>query len=228
MRSTVLFCFLAITSFSLLAQEYNQFDADGKRHGKWQKRYDNSDQLRYEGTFDHGKEIGAFKFYKPSSGNSPTAIKTFSKDNDTVKIKYFTAKGKVISKGQMINKDRVGTWTYYHNGSDKVMMTEIYKSGKLNGDQLTYFDNGQLTEKTSFVEGKRQGKRIMYSEKGAVLKEFSYDNDQLHGLTKYYDTSSGKLIIEGNYKRDRKDGIWKYYEDGKLIEQKSYPLQNRG
>ncbi|GAA4270858.1 toxin-antitoxin system YwqK family antitoxin [Aquimarina gracilis] len=227
MRSTFLFCVLIVTSFSLAAQEYNQFDADGKRHGKWRKRYENSDQIRYEGTFDHGKEVGEFKFYKPSSGDSPTAIKTFSKDNDTVQIKYYTKKGKVISEGLMFKKDRIGMWTYYHNGSNKVMMTEEYKLGKLNGQQLTYFENGQLTEKTSFVDGKRQGERVMYSEKGTVLKEFKYDNDQLHGLTKYYDTD-GNLIIEGNYKRDRKDGIWKYYENGRLIEQKSYPLQNRG
>ncbi|MBQ0735767.1 toxin-antitoxin system YwqK family antitoxin [Aquimarina celericrescens] len=227
MRSTFLFCVLGVISFSLLGQEYNTYDANGKRHGKWQKRYENSDQLRYEGTFDHGKEIGEFKFYKPSGGNTPTAIKIFSKDSDTVQIKYFTAKGKIISKGQMINKDRIGVWTYYHNGSDKIMMTEHYKSGKLNGEQLTYFENGQLTEKTIYVDGKRQGKRTMYSEKGVVLKEFTYENDQLHGMTKYYDTQ-GELIIEGNYKRDRKDGIWKYYENGKLSEQKLFPLQKSG
>ncbi len=224
MRSTFLFCVLAFASLSLLGQEYNQFDADGKRHGKWRKRYENSDQIRYEGTFDHGKEIGEFKFYKPSSGNTPTATKVFTKDNDTVHVKYFTAKGKVISKGLMVYKDRIGTWTYYHNGSNKVMMTEEYKGGKLDGEQLTYFENGQLTEKTTYVRGKREGERIMYSETGVVLKEFIYENDQLHGLTKYYDTD-GNLIIEGNYKRDRKNGIWKYYENGKLKQRKSFPLQ---
>ena len=230
MRSTFLFCVLVFTCYSVLGQKYNAYntyDAEGKRHGRWQKRYDNSDQLRYEGTFDHGKEVGEFKFYKPSSGESPTAIKIFSKNSDTVKIKYFSQKGAIISKGQMLGKDRVGKWIYYHNGLDKIMMTEQYESGKLNGEQLTYFKNGQLTEKTTYLEGKRNGKRLIYSESGIVIKEFEYEEDKLHGMTKYYDTD-GKLIIEGNYKRDRKDGIWNYYTNGKLSEQKLFPAQKRG
>ncbi|SHJ52765.1 toxin-antitoxin system YwqK family antitoxin [Aquimarina spongiae] len=227
MRNAFLFCICAFVGIAVSGQEYNQFDADGKRHGKWRKRYDNSDQIRYEGTFEHGKEIGEFKFYKPSGGNKPTAIKTFSKDNDTVLVKYYSQKGKVISEGNMVLKDRVGLWKYYHNGSDKIMMSEEYKAGKLHGEQLTYFTNGKLTEKTTYTLGKRNGKRLIYSEKGLMLKEFTYENDQLHGLTKYYDTD-GNLIIEGNYKRDRKDGIWKYYTDGKLTEQKKFPLQNGG
>ncbi len=227
MRSTFLFCVIVFTFFSALGQKYNAYDAQGKRHGKWQKKYENSDQLRYEGTFDHGREVGEFKFYKPSGGNTPTAIKFFSENSDTVKVKYFAKNGKVISEGAMIDKDRIGLWKYYHNDSKKVMMTENYQSGKLHGEQLTYFDNGELTEKTTYTEGNRQGKRIVYSEKGTILKEFTYENDQLHGVTKYYDTN-GKLIIEGNYKRDRKDGIWKYYENGKLKEQKLFPLKKSG
>ncbi|MBW1294894.1 toxin-antitoxin system YwqK family antitoxin [Aquimarina litoralis] len=209
------------------AQEFNAFDSDGKRHGKWQKKYENSNQIRYEGTFDHGKEIGEFKFYKPNSGKVPTAIKIFSKENDSVQVKYFTARGKVISEGKMIGKDRVGIWKYYHRGSTKIMMTEEYELGKLHGEQKTYFENGQLTEKTIYNNGERQGKRIVYSEKGILLKEFTYVNDQLHGITKYYDPN-GKVKIEGNYKRDRKDGIWKYYEDGKLMEQKQFPIGKNG
>ncbi len=224
MRNTFLFCVLIFTGSFIFGQEYNKFDAEGKRHGKWRKRYENTEQLRYEGAFDHGKEVGEFKFYKLSSGDFPTATKIFSKDHDTVTVKYFTKKGKVISEGKMVDKNRVGLWKYYHNDSNKIMMTEHYLLGKLHGEQLTYFDNGQLTEKNNYVDGKREGIRIMYSEDGIKIKEFTYENDQLHGMTKYYDTK-GVLLIEGNYKRDRKDGIWKYYENGKLSEQKLFPLK---
>ncbi|WP_438711566.1 toxin-antitoxin system YwqK family antitoxin [Aquimarina muelleri] len=228
MRIRFLFCVLVFVSFNAIAQEYNKFDEEGKRHGKWQKTYENSDQLRYEGTFEHGKEVGEFKFYKLNSDKFPTAIKMFSKSNDTIKIKYYTQNGQVISKGNMIGKDRIGLWEYYHNGSDKkIMMTEQYKLGRLNGEQLTYFENGQLTEKITYFDGKRNGKRFIYSNTGVIIKEFTYENDQLHGPTKYYDTN-GDLLIEGNYKRDRKDGIWNYYEKGKLSEQKLFPVQKRG
>ncbi|WP_299185580.1 hypothetical protein [uncultured Aquimarina sp.] len=227
MRNRFLFfVFTYITAIGY-AQKFNSFDVDGKRHGKWQKKYENSDQLRYEGTFDHGKEVGEFKFYKPNSGKMPTAIKVFSSDSDSVQIKYFTAKGKVISKGKMFGKQRVGVWTYYHKGSSEIMMTEEYKAGKLDGEQKTYFENGQLTEKIIYTNGKKQGKRIVYSQKGVLIKEFTYVDDQLHGITKYYDVK-GKVKIEGTYKRDRKDGVWNYYENGKLLEQKTFPLGKTG
>ena len=48
---------------SLTAQnELNGFDENGERHGIWRKNYPNSYQLRYEGKFNHGKEIDTFKF----------------------------------------------------------------------------------------------------------------------------------------------------------------------
>ena len=40
----------------------NGFDADGARHGLWKKYYPGTDQLRYEGRFQHGKEIGECKY----------------------------------------------------------------------------------------------------------------------------------------------------------------------
>ncbi len=225
--NTRILCFvLLLSSCIAVSQEFNAMDADGKRHGQWKKTYENSTQVRYEGTFDHGKEVGVFKFYKPTSGKQPTAIKRFSKTSNTVQVQYFTARGAVISEGTMIGKERVGVWKYYHNGSKKVMMTEMYTAGKLDGEQLTYFKNGQLTEKTTYIAGKREGKRILYSDKGTIIKEYSYVNDQLHGPTKFFDTQ-GVLKIEGNYKKNRKDGVWNYYEAGKLKEQKLFPLQKK-
>ena len=53
--------FFVIIAF---AQKNNQMDADGNRHGIWKKNFDNTQQVRYEGEFNHGKEIGLFKFYK--------------------------------------------------------------------------------------------------------------------------------------------------------------------
>lgn len=226
MKIVIFNVFLILTGV-LTAQDYNKYDTDGKRHGKWLKKYEGSDQVRYMGTFDHGREVGEFKFYKPNSGDTPTAVKLFSKDSDSVLVKYYTSKGKVISEGKMVGKTREGQWKYYHNGSNKIMMIENYKNDKLDGEQKTFFDNGQLTEQTFYKNGRREGKRLIYSEEGKLMKEFTYEDDLLHGVTKYYDLD-GKLQIEGNYKKNKKDGVWKYYRDGKLDEQKLFPLHKRG
>ncbi|WP_459212890.1 toxin-antitoxin system YwqK family antitoxin [Aquimarina rhabdastrellae] len=226
MKAVLMLTTLLLTIVSQ-AQKINQFDENGERHGKWMKRYDNSPQIRYEGTFEHGKEIGEFKFYKPKSGKQPTAIKIFSKNTDSVTVTYYTQKGVVISKGKMIAKNREGLWTYYHLGGKKVMMTEIYKEGKLNGPQETFFTNGKPTEKVTYINGKREGKKYIYSDEGVVLKEFTYESDKLNGITKYYN-SEGVVTIEGTYRNDKKHGIWNYYKNGKLTEQKLFPLKKKG
>ena len=35
----------------------NQFDAQGKRHGVWEKKFPGTDQLRYEGFAKMGKKL---------------------------------------------------------------------------------------------------------------------------------------------------------------------------
>ena len=63
MRSIILLITLLFTCF-LSAQEINQFDENGERHGKWQKKFEGTNEYRYHGQFEHGKEIGMFKYYK--------------------------------------------------------------------------------------------------------------------------------------------------------------------
>ena len=54
----ILLFFVCVMGWS---QDINQFDAEGKRHGVWKKNFEGTDQLRYEGEFDHGKEIDWLK-----------------------------------------------------------------------------------------------------------------------------------------------------------------------
>lgn len=202
-------------------EEINSYNDQGERHGPWKGYYEEEpSQLKYEGTFDNGEEIGVFKFYQPGL-KQPVATKTFRPASDTVEVKYLAQNGKIISEGNMLGQDRIGTWTYYHKNSDKVMMVENYKKGKLQGEKLTYYDNGQIAEKAKYENGKLQGERMLYSVKGVVLEHLTYDNGELHGPAKFYN-GKGELMSEGNYKRDKHSGIWKYYENGSLKEEKDF------
>jgi antitoxin component YwqK of YwqJK toxin-antitoxin module len=206
-----------------LAQEkINQYDDDGKRHGVWKKYYENSDQLRYEGTFEHGKEIGVFKFYCGDCEDNPTVIRTFNVNDRSAHVQFFTVKGKLVSEGKMIGKDRIGKWVYYHKSSDKVMTLEIYNNGKLDGKKVTYYTNDQITEETEYKNGLKNGMNNFYSPEGIQIKKLIYKNGLLHGPAYYFD-SNGSLILEGNYKNGKKNGLWKHYEDGALIKEETFP-----
>ncbi|APY09768.1 preprotein translocase YidC [Seonamhaeicola sp. S2-3] len=215
-------------SFSALAQDINQFDENGKRHGIWKKNFEGTKVLRYEGEFKHGKEIGTFKFYKNIRGKAVlTATKQFNENNNKALVKFFTSKGKIISEGEMDGKKYIGTWKYYHNTSNKIMTLENYnENGNLDGERFVYYSNGKVAEKKNYVNGKLEGESIWYSINNVVLKRFIYKNNELHGASKIYNTK-GELIVEGTYKHDKKHGIWKYYENGKLVEEKDFTPKSK-
>lgn len=206
--------------------DINQLDEQGRRHGMWKKHYPDSEQLRYEGQFEHGKEIGNFKFYCEDCKSRPSVTKSFQKNSEIVDVKYFTNKGNVLSEGKMKGKERVGEWLYYHTDSKVVMTRENYSNGVINGKTTTYYPNGKITEETEFKNGIKEGENNYYSPDGVLLKKLFYKNDQLDGRVFYYD-SNGDVKIEGNYKDGKKRGLWKYYKDGKVVEEETFPKKNR-
>lgn len=219
-KFTFLLVFVSTFAF---AQEINQFDAEGKRHGIWKKNFEDTDQIRYQGAFEHGKEVGEFKFYKLVKKKSVlTATKVFNPNDNSAEVKFLASNGKVISEGKMNGKLYVGKWVYYHNKSDEIMTLENYNNnGELDGEKLVYYKEGVVAERANFVAGKQQGKSLWYSVKGVVLKEFIYDNGELHGVAKYY-SPKAELLAEGKYERGKKVGLWKYYEDGKLTNETNF------
>ena len=212
--------FLCVDAFS--QSEINQMDAQGQRHGVWKKTYPGTDQLRYEGAFEHGKEVGEFKFYCEECKDKPYVVKNFNDKDDVAIVKYFTIKGKLVSEGKMKGKDRIGEWVYYHEKSKEVMTRENYEDGKLHGKVITYYPNGKITEETDYKNGIKEGEDNYYSPDGVLLKNLFYKDDELQGEALYYD-AFGNVIIEGFYKNGKKHGLWKYYKDGKVILEETFP-----
>ena len=217
-----------LTIVNTYAQDINQFDSEGLRHGIWKKTFDGTNAIRYEGQFDHGKEIGLFKFYKYVDKKSIlSATKQYNNEDDIAEVKFFSSKGKLISQGNMKGKNFIGIWKYYHKNSDAEMRIENYDDqGLQQGELLIYYENGTVAERSFYNNGKLDGNSFMYNEQGVKIKEFSYNNDVLNGPSKFYD-STGQLLIEGNYRNGKKHGVWKYYEDRKLKEEKDFTRRSR-
>ena len=210
------------------AQNINQLDSNGKRHGIWKKNFDGTNITRYEGAFFHGKEIRLFKFYKNINKKAVlTATKQFNENNNKSEVKFFTSTGKLVSEGLMDGKHYIGTWKYYQKNSDKLLTLELYNDlGKLHGERFVYYANGQVAEKQNYKNGHLDGVSQWYSEKNVVLKEFIYVNGALHGMSKIY-SPKGTLLAEGAYRLDKKHGIWKYYDNGKLTEEKNFTVKGK-
>ena len=125
--------FLWVSIYSVGAQNgVNEFDDNGKRHGVWRKFY-NNDRVRYVGKFDHGKEIGVFKYFSASNSDNPVIVKEYTGSDNLAHVSFYTPGGALESKGKMQGKERVGKWLFYHPDGKSVMSEENYVNGKLGG-----------------------------------------------------------------------------------------------
>lgn len=212
-----LFLISFFTVFLGLAQgDINQTDANGERHGVWRKYYSNN-RIRYAGTFEHGKEVGVFKYYSASNSDFPIIVKEFDTSNGIAEVSFYTASGALESKGYMKGKLREGKWLYYHPDGKSVMGEENYVDGKLHGDYKTFYPTGEPTEITTYKNGKLHGNYKKYSIKGFLYQDFNYANGKLNGMAIYYSRKTGDLIKKGPYKDDLRVGTWENYVDGELV-----------
>ncbi|MFO7673610.1 MAG: toxin-antitoxin system YwqK family antitoxin [Lutibacter sp.] len=218
LRSLLVFLILLVSGAAISQEKINQLDAQGRRTGIWKKFYDNNN-IRYEGQFKAGKEIGVFNFYSELNSEQPMIVKTFSEGNHNAKVSYFYDDGKLESEGSMNGKNRIGKWTYYNTDGKTIVSEENYEKGLLNGISTTYFAPGKIAETANYKNDELHGNVLRYSSEGVLLDDLHYQNGKLHGPAKYFNVL-GKLVRKGDYENDLKVGNWEYYEDGKPINPK--------
>lgn len=204
-------------TFSFYAQDFNKSDENGKKHGLWKGVYEESKRPRYEGTFEHGKEVGMFKFFDDTKAGSIIATREFnSKDNSCYTVFYNQNKHKV-SEGKLVNKQFEGEWKYYHEDLPSVMTLEPYLNGKLNGVRKVFYKSGEKAEETTFKDGVKNGPYKSYAENGVVLEESIYKEGEYEGLAIYRNIDN-QISGQGLYKKGKKIGVWKILEKGKQKE----------
>ncbi|WP_413998911.1 toxin-antitoxin system YwqK family antitoxin [Flavobacterium sp. W1B] len=198
--------------------DFNKLDEKGKKHGLWKGFYGESKRPKYEGVFEHGKEIGVFNFYDDTKAKSVIATREFNaNDNSAYTVFYDQAKNKV-SEGKVINKLFEGQWKYYHQASQIVMTIENYKNGKLEGLRSVFYPNGKIAEEINFKNNLKDGVYKKYSDNGIVLEESTYKNNEYNGLAVFKD-SDGNIASKGQFSKGKKTGVWQFFEKGKQVKE---------
>ncbi|WP_294821533.1 toxin-antitoxin system YwqK family antitoxin [uncultured Flavobacterium sp.] len=223
-KSFLSFIIAMLIPFAAFAQEINKMDTGGKRHGVWKGIYEESKRPRYEGTFEHGKETGTFRFFEDNKASTIMATRVFAADGSCYTT-FFDETGSKLSEGREVNRLNEGEWKYYHPGGKAIMSSERFIKGKLTGIRKVFFPNGNINEETTFVNGLREGIYKKYTEKGILLEDSNYKNDQMHGPATYRD-GQGKIVMTGQYTNGKKTGKWKFYENDKVVKEQN--LSKRG
>lgn len=215
---------LLLVSVTVLSQETNKKDSKGQRHGVWKGVYDDTKLPRYEGTFEHGKETGIFKFYDNVKKSPVVATRDFSAGDGSCFTTFFAPDGQKNAEGREVNKQREGEWKFYQE-KGLLLSTETYSNGKLTGVRKVFYPNKVVAEETTYANGIKEGAYKKYTEKGTLLEETVYKNDVLHGKAAYR-TTTNQPASEGMYKNGKKHGVWKFYKNGKLDKEVDMSAKN--
>ncbi|WP_395051588.1 toxin-antitoxin system YwqK family antitoxin [Flavobacterium sp.] len=214
------FGFLFLVSISLFAQsDYNKLDEKGNKNGLWKGYYEDTKNPKYEGTFDHGKEMGTFTFFDNTKTKRVIATREFNpKDNSAYTIFYDQLKNKV-SEGKVVNKLYEGQWKYYHKASKVIMTIENYSKGNLEGLRSVFYPSGKIAEEMTYKNNMRNGSYKRYTESEIIIEESNYKNDQFDGLAIFRDPDDGNIVSKGKFTNGKKTGIWQFFNKGKLVKE---------
>jgi antitoxin component YwqK of YwqJK toxin-antitoxin module len=226
MTNKFFFGFLFLVNISMFSQGvYNKLDEKGNKNGPWKGYYEDTKNPKYEGTFDHGKEVGTFTFFDNTKTKIIIATRDFNpKDNSAYTIFYDQLKNKV-SEGKVVNKLYDGQWNYYHKASKTIMTIENYNKGNLEGLRSVFYASGKTAEEMTYKNNLKNGSYKRYTETGIIIEESNYKNDQFDGLAIFRDADDGTIVSKGKFVNGKKSGIWQFFNKGKLVkaENMSYP-----
>ena len=194
----------------------NPVDDKGKKHGVWKGFYEGSGRPRYEGTFEHGKEVGVFIFFDDTAAKSVIATRTFSPNDNSCYTIFYDQKKNIVSEGKEVNKLREGSWKYYHKAAKTIMTLENYKNGKLDGMRTVYYPSGKIVDETIYKKGIKEGVYKKYSEAGIVLENSFFKNGEYEGEAVYKDPND-LVSAKGKFKNGKKVGKWQFFEAGKFV-----------
>lgn len=206
---------ILLITFSVFAQDVNRVDVNGKKHGVWKGIYEESKRVRYEGTFEHGKEVRMFKFFDDTKAGTIIATREFNSNNNSCYTIFYNQNKNKVSEGKVVNKQFDGEWKYYHDDLPSIMTLELYVNGKLNGIRKVFYKSGAIAEETTYKNGIKDGRYKSFAENGVVLEESNYNNGEYDEQAIYRNVDN-QIASQGFYKKGKKAGIWKMLEKGKL------------
>ncbi len=215
-------CFFVIFIYSLshAQSDFNKLDEKGNKNGVWKGYYPESKRLRYDGTFEHGKEVGVFRYYDDTQAQTIIATREFNKKDNSAYTMFYNQSNNLVSEGKVVNKLYEGVWKYYHENSKAIMTLENYVKGKLEGVRSVFYPNSKLAEQTSYSKGIKSGPYKKYTIEGIILEESNYKNGQFDGKAIYRDPK-GNIVAQGMYLNGKKVGTWQFFANGKLVSEEN-------
>ena len=216
----ILIGFFLITATAGMLSGQNITDNQGRKQGKWVKRYERG-TIRYEGNFKDDKPVGEFRYYYIDG--KLKAVTVYTSAGDSAYTKTYHKNGQPMAEGSFYQKKKVGKWLYFSDIDGALISEEHYNDGRLNGLSTTFYpDSGKPAEIVAYKDGKREGPLLKFFPEGDTMTVGTYVNDSLDGKFMLY-YPDGKVQLEGAYSHGIETGEWKYFdEDGNRMDEEEF------
>lgn len=114
---------------------------------------------------------------------------------------------------------------YYYDNGRVLVEAETNNRRVLNGNAVTYFENGAVASIVSYVDGVKDGYFIVYDMSGRKIIEGFYKNNLKDSLERRY-YPNGNIEWESEFKQGLNDGPEKYYDENGVL--KSVTIYEQG
>ncbi|ALW85951.1 hypothetical protein AUC43_13100 [Hymenobacter sedentarius] len=188
--------------------------------------YYESGQVKTKLTYHNGVPTGhALEYFE--NGNLREDIDYSNNGHDRKITRYHDVAGKLPqAEEQYKNNKPTGTWKEFYPDGKTPRKAETYgPTGRLLGDRLTYFENGQVQSRQPFVNGFSSGVAQEYFPSGKLRKETTYVRNVLLGPFKEL-REDGTLAVSGQYRNGKQSGVWTYYKEDGTTEARSVTYRN--
>ena len=92
-----------------------------------------------------------------------------------------------------------------------------FKDGKKHGKWMKYYDSGQLWKKSFHIDGKLNGVRLIYCENGSLSNRGAFNNGKGIGLIEMWDCEGN--LKQTYLHQDGKETIMTWYNEKGEIDQ---------
>jgi antitoxin component YwqK of YwqJK toxin-antitoxin module len=221
MSNKFIFFFLSICTVFYAQVDVNNLDKNGQKTGNWRGFYSDTKNLKYEGSFLNGKEVGSFTFYDNTKTKTIVATRMFNANDNSAYTTFYDAAKNVVSEGKLVDKLYEGQWKYYHKASKVLMTIENYSKGKLQGLRSVFYISGKIAEEAMYKDNLKNGFYKRYTEAGIIIEECTYKNNDFDGLAIFKDADDGAVVSKGKFVNGKKSGIWQFFQKGKLVKEEN-------
>lgn len=136
---------------------------------------------------------------------------SFSQGINEVEGLYYDTKGDLYT----------GTYTEFYDSGSKRIEMNIY-DGKRNGKITLYFENENVQEVRSYVNGLMDGTWITWNDQSVKIAEANYRRNKKHGKWYIWD-DNGVKRYEMEYSEGEKVGTWYIWDaKGELIKERKF------